>query len=245
MKVRGLGSSSHAASDYVELDLYFPAHGRTAVIQREVHVVNDLKANMLIGNDILVSEQIDVLLSQRKAVIGSCKNVQLDLNVTTLPNQTNRLLLSGDQTTIPAYGSTIIQIKPLHGLPTDRDLLFEPECKLADAYTSIVDHTLTSIEVRNDSDKAVVIPRHTPLGRVVEYEADGCFLASPDLLQASARPTNWIKSTFRTLLAALTAYHVASATAAYHVNSGLTNERTTAPILHRWRQGFTTVAPGI
>ena len=33
MKVQGLGSSSHEAGDYVELDLYFPAnHGRTAVI---------------------------------------------------------------------------------------------------------------------------------------------------------------------------------------------------------------------
>ena len=57
MKVRGLGSSSHAAGDYVELDLYLPAnHSRTAVIRREVHVVDDLKANILIGTDILVPE---------------------------------------------------------------------------------------------------------------------------------------------------------------------------------------------
>ena len=203
MKVRGLGSSSHAAGDYVELDLYLPAdHDRTAVIRREIHVVDDLKANILIGTDILVPEQINMLLSQRKAVIGSCQNVELDLNITTLPNQTNRLLLSNDQTIIPAYGSTIVQIKPLHGLPTDQDLLFEPECKLADtyAYTSIVDHTLTIIEVRNDSDRAVTLPRHTPLGRIIEYEADGCFLAYPGLINRVSRPksklSSWIKLTF-------------------------------------------------
>lgn len=120
MKVQGLGSSSHAARDYVELDLHLPAnHGRTAIIRREFHVIDDLKANILIGTDILVPEQIDILLSQQKAVIGSCQNVELDLNVTTLPNQTNRLLLLSDQTTMPAYGSTVVQIKPLHRLPTD------------------------------------------------------------------------------------------------------------------------------
>ena len=216
MKVRGLGSSSHSAEDYVDLDIYFPTnHGKTAVIHREIHIVDDLKANILIGTDILVPERIDVLLSQRKAIIGSCENVELDINVTTLPNQTNRLLMLNSQTTIPAYGSTIVQIRPLHGLPTDRDLLFEPDCRLADAYTSIVDHQLSSIELRNSSDKAVVIPRHTRLGRIVEYEADGCFLANPDLLRAGSKPTNWIKSSFRTLLAA---------TAAYHISSGPTSE---------------------
>ena len=216
MKVQGLGSSSHSAEDYVDLDIYFPTnHGKTVVIHREIHIVDDLKANILIGTDILVLERIDVLLSQRKAIIGSCENVELDINVTTLPNQTNRLLMSNSQTTIPAYGSTIVQIRPLHGLPTDRDLLFEPDCRLADAYTSIVDHQLSSIELRNSSDKAVVIPRHTHLGRIVEYEADGCFLANPDLLRAGSKPTNWIKSSFQTLLAA---------TAAYHISSGPTSE---------------------
>ena len=148
MKVQELDSSLHAAEDYIELNLFFSAdHDKTAVIQCKTHIINELKANVLIETDILISEQIDVLLSQWKAVIESCQNVQLDLNITILLNQINWLLLLNNQTTISVYNSIIIQIKPLIELSINWDLLFESEYKLADAYTSIVNHTLTSIEV--------------------------------------------------------------------------------------------------
>ena len=87
MKVRGLGFSSHSVRDYVKLDLYLlTSHDKTAVIHWEIYVVDDLKVSILIKTDILVSEKIDVLLSQWKTVIESCKNIQLKLNITTLQN---------------------------------------------------------------------------------------------------------------------------------------------------------------
>ena len=65
MKVQDLDFSSHAAEDYIELNLFFSAdHSRTAVICYEIHIINDLKTNVLIETDILISEQINVLLSQ-------------------------------------------------------------------------------------------------------------------------------------------------------------------------------------
>ena len=157
---------------------------------------------MLIETDILVSEWINILLSQWKAIIGSCKNIKVNLNVTTLSNQINWLLLSNDQMIILIYDFTAVQIKPLHELPTDQDLLFKPECKLAYAYTSIVDHTLTSIEIWNDSDWAVIISHHTSLDWIIKYEADSCFLTSSDLLSQALKTINWVKSIFWTLLAA-------------------------------------------
>ena len=182
MKVWGLGFSLHTIRDYVELDLYFSAnHNKTTVIHCEIHIVKDLKVNILIETDILISEKIDILLSQWKVIIESCQNIQ---NVTTLLNQINQLLLLNDKITISVYNFTIIQIKPLNDLSTDRDLLFELKCKLADtyAYTSIVDHTLTSIKVCNNFSKAVIISHHTPLDWIVKYEADSCFLVSLNLL---------------------------------------------------------------
>ena len=109
IKVQGLDFSSHTAEDYIELNLFFSAdHSRTAVIYCEIHIVNDLKANVLIETNILISEQINVLLSQWKAVMRSCKNVQLDLNVTTLLNQINWLLLLNNQITTSVYDLTVI-----------------------------------------------------------------------------------------------------------------------------------------
>ena len=57
LKIQELNFSSHTAEDYVELDLYLSAdHSETAVIQHKIHVVNDLKVNIFIETDILVSE---------------------------------------------------------------------------------------------------------------------------------------------------------------------------------------------
>ena len=148
----------------MKLDLYLSAnHDRTVIIHHEIHIVNELKVNMLIETDILISEQIDMFLSQCKAVIESCENVELNINVTTLLNQINCLLLLNNQITISAYDSIIVQIKPLQELLTDCNLLFKLKCKLADIYISIIDHTLTSIKVRNVSDKAMIISHHTSL----------------------------------------------------------------------------------
>ena len=148
MKVQKLDFISHTAEDFAELDLYLSAnHGRTVIIHCEIHIINDLKVNILIEIDILVSEQIDILLSQRKVIVESCQNVQLNLNVTTLLNQINWLLLLNNQIMISVYDSIIVQIKSLQELLTDCDLLFKSECKLADIYMSIIDHIFTSIEV--------------------------------------------------------------------------------------------------
>ena len=105
-----------------------------------------------------------------------------------------------DQTTVSAYDLTIIQIKSFMRLFADQDLLLKLKCKLADvyAYTSIVDYTLTSIEVCNNFSKAVIILHHTLLSQIVEYEADSCFLVSSDLLSQAdlSKLTNWIKVIF-------------------------------------------------
>ena len=73
MKVQGLDFSSHAAENYVELNLFFLTdHDKTAVIHCKIHIINELKANVLIETDILILKQINILLSQCKAVIESC-----------------------------------------------------------------------------------------------------------------------------------------------------------------------------
>ena len=213
MKVWGLELSSHAAEDYVELNLYLLTdHDRTAVIHWEIYIVDDLKTHILIETDILISEWINVLLSQRKAVIESCENIELDLNVITLFNQISWSLLSSEWTTISVYDSIIVQIKPLPELFMNQDLLFEPDCKLADtyAYMSVVNHTLISIEVWNDSDRAVIISHHTPLSWIVEYKVNGCFLANSELITRAVKLKlfNQVKSTFQNLQTVTAAYHI-------------------------------------
>ena len=70
---------------------------------------------------------------------------------------------------------------------------------------------LTSIEVWNDSDKAVILSPYTPLGCIVEYKADSYFKISSDLVFRAGKlkfRCSWVKLTFQTLLLISAAYHV-------------------------------------
>ena len=71
--VRGLGLNKYQTSKYMVTSLYLPFENGTAMLApREIHIVNDLKANVLIGMNIMVPEKIDIIASQSKAMVGSC-----------------------------------------------------------------------------------------------------------------------------------------------------------------------------
>ena len=51
-----------------------------AIITCEVYIVNKLKANMLIGNDIIISKKIDILLLRKTLQISSY-NIEVPMQV--------------------------------------------------------------------------------------------------------------------------------------------------------------------
>ncbi len=71
----------HMTDEYCVLDLYVPGtvKGQAAMahMRREVHLVNDLKARMLMGMDILGPERILVDAGEEKLIIRSCDNLSI------------------------------------------------------------------------------------------------------------------------------------------------------------------------
>ena len=60
IRIRGLGSATHTTNKYVTLTTYVDSKlpnsiPATAKITVEAYLVDDLKANILIGNDVLIS----------------------------------------------------------------------------------------------------------------------------------------------------------------------------------------------
>ncbi len=75
--VKGLRANKHATNQYAITDIYIPAKNSqgqlvTAHIRREVYLVPDLKANMLVGTNIMTPEQFVLDLHKKTAFIGSC-----------------------------------------------------------------------------------------------------------------------------------------------------------------------------
>ena len=77
LKVRGIGASKHETDEYILEPLYFPAiseNGQRVVvpIKRELHLVDKLRANILIGNDIIGPEGITMDIAKEKAYVPGC-----------------------------------------------------------------------------------------------------------------------------------------------------------------------------
>lgn len=84
LKVRGIGASKYESSKFVALALYFPSKNGIrnlvyAALQCEIHFVEDLYANLLIGNDIISLEAMVINLEKKTALIGACE-VTIDIN---------------------------------------------------------------------------------------------------------------------------------------------------------------------
>ena len=108
-----------------------------------------------------------------------------------------------------------IRRKPLH-LPADRDFIFEPvQHDLLSVCAHVVDSTMSEVLVGNDSDQAVVLPKRTRLGKLVEHEANGSHVADSDAQDLKIRPAkatkgSWIKKALTTAMAATAAFNAAT-----------------------------------
>ena len=77
LKVRRIGASKHEFNQFAELSLFFPGENTEGEmvytsIKCELHLVEALRANILIGNDILAPEGFVINIGLGHAVVGSC-----------------------------------------------------------------------------------------------------------------------------------------------------------------------------
>lgn len=194
LKVRGVGSSKHETSEYITQDLYFPgtdAKGNEvlACIRRELHIVDELRAKMLIGNDIIGLEGIVIDVANKEAYIGSCKT---KIKVTAHPRGefVRRKIHVKSNTTVPPHSDVILPIKPID-LPANRDFLFAPTTQANIVlFSHLVDYTLSGVLARNETDSPIQVPRKLRLGNVLEMEYENCFQTSIEADFATVRPSS-------------------------------------------------------
>ena len=84
--VRGIGSRTHACSEYAIVTILIPGlvDGKPAraSITHQLHIVDELKAKVLVGMDILGPEQAIVDIGRRKLILPTCRNLTTELTVT-------------------------------------------------------------------------------------------------------------------------------------------------------------------
>lgn len=77
LKIRGINALKHKSAKFPVLSLYFPGKNNTeqlvyAALNCEIHLVEGLQANLLIGNNILSSKRVVINIGRKNALIESC-----------------------------------------------------------------------------------------------------------------------------------------------------------------------------
>ena len=198
--VRGIGTKVHKSGEFAVVDIFIKGkrhdNGKLAMAKmtREVHFMDELKANMLIGTDILTPEAMKLDFENQKVDIGSC-NIRAKINsfARETPN-VKRTIRSKGRTVVPPHALVQIPVQFNDQLPEDRDFLFKPQFKdelghSGGIYAHVVDSTLSFVQLKNSTDYPVIIQRRKRLGSVVEYTQQGAFLAATE--DAHLASTGW------------------------------------------------------
>lgn len=83
--IKEIRTSKYKSAQFTALFLSFPGENQAeqqvyASIKYELHLVNGLRANVLVGNNILSPEGFTINISNNCAIIGSC-GVTIAINV--------------------------------------------------------------------------------------------------------------------------------------------------------------------
>ena len=181
ISIRGLGSKIHHSDEFSVLTFYMkevlPDNTRAfAQITREIHIVDDLKASILIEADILTPERMIINFVTQNLSIDSCRDITVSMNSRARSEPVKRTMKSLSKTILPPRTTISMSITYAGGkLSENRDLLFEPQCALSldladEVYAHMVDVSFHAVQIRNDIDQAIVIPRKARLEVLDEYE---------------------------------------------------------------------------
>ena len=115
INVRGIGNKKYNASEYTQVQFFFYIAKGVAIIEREVHIINDLVANVLIGIDIIMPEGIVLDFTQSIVIIGSCNSLTIPVSVISKGARTSRTVYSKSYVSIPPYTNVAVPISgPCH-----------------------------------------------------------------------------------------------------------------------------------
>ena len=155
LKVRGIGASRHESNEFALTALYIPGLDREgsevyACIKCELHLVEGLKANMLIGNDILCTEGFTINLASASAHILSC-GVTIVIDARNHSQFLRRNVLADATTFIPPKSKALINFQQIP-LPDLRNFLVQPfPQQQLTLYSHLLDHTSLKILVWNNA----------------------------------------------------------------------------------------------
>ena len=177
LQIRDLSTNRHQIWKYVVCDIYLSKSKNDknviSLIQREVHLVNNFKINMLIDNDIIESEQFIIDMKIKQTIIENI-DVSISIEVKSTKTSLQRVIHLKKTAIISSHIEMIISVHNVN-LFVFRDFLFESKNTKLIMYVHLIDVSITAILIRNDKNVSVKISRNYRLDRVFELDFSNVF----------------------------------------------------------------------
>lgn len=153
LKVKGIGSLRHESDKFALMALFFMGNntaGRVvfARIDCKLHLVDALKANMLIRNDIIGPEEISIDIAGQTAFISSC-GIEISIDAKQRGHVVCQKVLSASPIVLSPQSEMAVSVNYTSFLD-DRDFLFQPVSLFhLILFTNLVDSSSTAVMVCN------------------------------------------------------------------------------------------------
>ena len=161
IKIKKIEPIKYNVNEYVILQIYFAGENKIILIKRKLYLIDDLRANIFIENDIIVLKRIIINLTDSKIIFGEYKNTVILITVTNKANEFIRRIIFFIKTVvilINIYAVIFIEdIKDDLNLSENRNLFFEPvSLDELDVYAYIIDSNIFKIYIKNNINRDII-----------------------------------------------------------------------------------------
>ena len=161
LRVRRVRLNHHETSEYITQKIYLPVTNNDdnsilIYLYRELYIINNLRAKILIRNNIIGPKNIIIDVVNKQARIKSCNAIS---TITTKPREEyiRKRILAKDLTIISLKSEKILATRSVN-LLLDRDFIFKPTKQVnLTIFTYLIDYKISAILIRNDSNSSIQI----------------------------------------------------------------------------------------
>ena len=185
LSIRDLDTTQHKTTKYAIILMYLNDEDNfdrkiRACFHREIHIVDDLKVNILIDIDVIDAENIIIDIESKIARIDNY-NVIISIEVCNSQAEIAMQKLVHLRKTIIVSSHSKLTIEIHNFNVSDKDFLFESdEILFLTVYAHMIDISIKAIVMRNDFDQVVQIFRNQRLERLIELEYLNAYLIDQD-----------------------------------------------------------------
>ena len=189
LSIRDIENNIYNFNEYVVVDLFMNDHvinveeknSATNRFSIEIYIVDELKINLLIDNDVFNAQRMSLKLKIQTATLISCRNLKIFIDITAKKNIDQRRIIRF-KINFKISAEIIVQMSILYhdNLSNDRDFFFEFQCnQLLDlnenVFVYIVNAFLNHVMMRNIIQHSIILQKRVRLKTLIDYNQQECY----------------------------------------------------------------------